>query len=748
MRLEIKKHYPILLACLLGFFILFLLLSGKDYSRYAPSLRNDPVINAHPIDGSSSHWLFTWKDESNYAESVLLLGNFVSRGEAQTRIPMINTKDGAWRGVVHLDPGQYAYKFLINNTLLVPPAESEILERTMDGAGQVFVPNPDAPYLINVVPADESTIQVFTNISFKFSGRLSSLNTGDIRLALNNRPVPLRFDRSTAAAQASIADDAPEGQYFLQVSGQNNSGKSIVEYQSVFFYHKEDVTEIPDTKLEDALAYRVLLNSYKHSDGMQSALSQLISKLDYLNDGKTPQAQNAGAGAGPALNPADPWIAREGTAGNGAHDVGASLGVQILVLYGVLPAKDVWGREITSFENIRADYGTRALLTQLAAECRRRGIRLLLQLNLAYISNSHEFFQKSYGNPGSKHWDWFFFQNDIGTSYLGFADDPSLPRINTSSESAQNYLLDIVRNWASTGIDGFLFEHADLLPSVWWEKVRGAVIAGSGRSDTIIAASCYGNSSYVNQLFQNKFNAVETLNHATDLALAFGGNRPEMISANSPAWERAIPQGAAWFKPSANHGMLRLASLFQKQNRIQAALGYLLTSGGIPMLQWGDELEIHSPEPPLEREPSPMLWEKAEDAQNDPESTWNLIRKLALLRKQYPELRRDTHNERIVLHWARKAETGIALWVRQITPERFFVGVMLLESDAKEIEAEFTLPMPDTEDARYRGRDILHTSGVSVVARCTGDRVRPLTLPIAPERGFQLWLFERLSESE
>ena len=713
---DIKKYIPHLLACVVILLILFFLLSGTDYSKYAPSLRSDPVINAHPIDGSG-HWLFTWKDESNYAENVLLLGNFVSRGTAKTRIPMIHTKDGVWRGVVQLDPGQYAYKFLINNKLLVPPVETEILERTMDGAGQVFVPNPDAPYLIDVHPEDESTIKVFTNISFKFSGRLSSLNTGDIRLALNNRPVPIRFNRSTASAQAAITD-APEGQYFLQVSGQNNAGRSIVEYQSVFFYHKEDVTEIPDTRLEDVLAYRVLLPAFRHTDRAQSAISQLISRLDYLNNGRP------------------------------ASDDNTSLGVQLLVLYGVFPAIDVWGSTITSYESVRAEYGTRALLSQLAAECRRRGIRLLLQFNLAYISNAHEFFRKSYGNPGSRHWDWFFFLNDVGTSYLGFADDPSRPRIDTSSESAQNYLLDIVRNWAAAGIDGFLFEHADILPSNWWEKVRQTVIAGSGRHDVIIAASCYGSSDYVNHLFQNKFNAVESLNHATDLALAFGGKRPEMISVNSSAWERAVPKGAAYFKPSANHDMPRLASLFREQYRIQAALGYLLTSGGVPMLQWGDELEIESPDPPLDREPSSMPWDKVDAAQNDPESTWNLVRKLAGLRKQYPELHRDTIGDRAVLRWARKSEDGIALWIRQITADRFFLGVMLLGSEAKEIEPEFTLPAPGADNARYRGRDILHASGVSVVARCTGDRVRPFTLPIAPGRGFQLWLFERLSESE
>jgi hypothetical protein len=143
-----------------------------------------------------------------------------------------------------------------------------------------------------------------------------------------------------------------------------------------------------------------------------------------------------------------------------------------------------------------------------------------------------------------------------------------------------------------------------------------------------------------------------------------------------------------------------------------------------------------------------MPWERAEEAQKDPESTWNLIRKLAGLRRQYPELRRDTDGERAVLHWTRRTEDGIALWIRQVTSDRFFVGVMLLESEAKEIEAEFTLPAPGTGDPRYRGRDILHASGVSVVARSTGDRVRPFTLPIAPGRGFQLWLFERLSESE
>ncbi|MDR2733331.1 MAG: hypothetical protein LBC99_01655 [Spirochaetota bacterium] len=706
MRFEWRLHYKYLLVGLLAIAALIFFLTRKDYSNYAPSLQRDPQLEAHPI-GSSGFWLFSWVDESSCAESVFILGNFVSRGETITRIPMRKTDDVVWRCAVQLDPGQYAYKFLVNSKLLVPPAASQILERNMDGAGQVFVPEPDAPWIADIFPPDESTVRDFTNIRFKFNGRLNSLNTGDIRLSLNGHPIPLRFDRATASVEATVTD-VPEGQYFLRISGQNAAGKSIVEYQSVFFYYKQEAARIPSTRLQGALAYRVLLSSF--GQGTKSALAELISRLDYLNDGK---------------------------------DDGTSLGVRLLVLYGIFPAKDVWGREITSYEGVRAGYGTRALLSELASECHRRGIRLVLQINLAYLSNAHEFFQESYGNPGSKHWNWFFFLNDIGTSYLGFADDPSLPRVNTSSESVQNYILDIIRSWALIGIDGFLFEHTDLLPKVWWEKIRNA-FQGIGRNDILIAASCYGGSEYINQLFQGQFNAAESLNHATDLALAFWGTRPDMISRNT-AQEHAIPEGAALLKPSANHETPRLAALYRNSMRSQAALGYLLTGGGVPMLQWGDELDILSPEPPHDREPPQMPWEKLEEMQNNPNSTLHLIRKLSILRKKYFELSHDTRSgDHPVIQWAANTAGGTSVYIRQSNSERFFIAVMPFEGKDREIEPELLLPFPIRGEARYRGRDILYPSDAIVTARCVDNRVRDLVLPITPGRGFQLWLFERI----
>jgi hypothetical protein len=177
-------------------------------------------------------------------------------------------------------------------------------------------------------------------------------------------------------------------------------------------------------------------------------------------------------------------------------------------------------------------------------------------------------------------------------------------------------------------------------------------------------------------------------------------------------------------------------------------LGYLLTSGGVPLIQWGDELNILSPDPPLDREPPAMPWEDADACRNDPESTFNLVRKLALLRKQYPELRQDTHKGRHILSWSKRQEDGLALWMRQISPDRFFAAVMLLESDAEETRLEFALPIPFTGEARYRGRDILHPGADSVTARVAGGEVRRFTLPVAKGRGFQLWLFERLAENE
>ncbi|HPN82841.1 MAG TPA: alpha-amylase family glycosyl hydrolase [Spirochaetota bacterium] len=700
-------------AVLLGLCILCLIFSsGTDQND--PSLGEYPSIKPLAIDGSS-RWLFSWKDESGTAHDVLLLGNFISKGQPVTRIQMYDENgDGVWRCLVELDPGQYAYKFLVNKNLLVPPSHVDVLERTMNGAGQVFVPNGDAPWVSSISPADESTTTSFSNITFTLSGNLGTLNMGDVRVSLNGKPLPVSVDRENARFTAKVEDPA-EGQFLLQISGQDTAGNAILEYQSIFFYYRSRISEIEPTGLDGALAYRVLIPAFTATNS-GNGLAGLISRLDYLNDGK--------------------------------GEKGKSLGIKLLVLYGILPSSDAWGGEITSFERTRQGLGDRSLLGVLASECRKRGIRIIVHFNLAYISNQHEFFQETYGNPGSNRWDWFFFMNDTGTRYLGYADDPSLPRLNTSSETASTYLLDIVRNWAASGIDGFLFEHADLLPEAWWKRVRDAARTGSGKPDLILAGSCHGSGDYVNQLFQGKFSVAESLNHATDLALAFAGNRPEEITTGIGSWEAAIPRGGAFLRPTANRDMPRLASIHNDTMRSRAALGFLLTGGGVPMIQWGDELDLRSPDPPVDRDPSPMDWSSLSNKQADPESTFNLVRNLASLRRTWPELRRDLDGGRPVLRWMTEKEFGYSAWVRQSVPNRFFLGIMLFNRGRKEASPEFVLPITTTPDGHYRGRDILMPSLQTVVAKVKDGKLSDITLPVKPERGFQLWLFERLTTSE
>lgn len=682
------------------------------FEVYDPPLSSQPSLVPTRLKGD--RWLFSYKDGTASVHSLYLVGNFVSDKKPLIRYPMHDVNgDGIWRCAVPLDPGQYAFKFLVNERLLVAPTHAAALERTMNGAGQVFVPDTDAPYVTQMTPADETTVSELGEIKFRLDGNTGALNLGDIRVSLNGQPLAVTVDREKSIVRAKISDPK-EGQYLVQISGQDTSGNDILEYQSLFFYYRARISRIADTKFEGALAYRVLVPAFTESTNLSGSLADIIARLDYLNDGK--------------------------------GDEGTGLGVKLLVLYGLLPAADIWGSEITGYENLRDGLGGRGLLGRLADECHRRGIRLVIQFNLAYISNQHEFFQDAYGNPGSKKWDWFYFLNDTGTRYLGYADDPSLPRLNTASETASTYLCDIVRNWAASGIDGFLFEHADLLPEKWWLKVRESAISGAGRDDILVAGSCHGGGDYVNQLFQGKFNMTETMNHANELSVAMVGARPEALSSSLVDLAAAVPHGGAWLRPTANREMPRLASILDGPMRVRAALGHLLTGGGVPMLQWGDELDVKSPDQPLERDPSPMPWSIVSNRRAEPGSTWNLVRTLTRLRVRYPELRRELDGSRPVLRWADEPEPGYAAFVRQTTPERFFVGIMVLDRGRREASPSFTLPLPGpAAEGRYRGRDMLQPGGASLVTKVENGESHDLTFPIQSERGFYLYLFERLT---
>ena len=128
--------------------------------------------------------------------------------------------------------------------------------------------------------------------------------------------------------------------------------------------------------------YEIFVRSFADSssgplanDGIGD-LRGLIERLDYLNDG-------------------DPATTSD-------------LGITGIWLMPVNPSPSYHGYDVTDYYGINPDYGTREDFLELVTECRRRGIRLIVDLVLNHSSSEHPFFEAALDGD-ARYRDWYIF---------------------------------------------------------------------------------------------------------------------------------------------------------------------------------------------------------------------------------------------------------------------------------------------------------------------------------------------------
>ena len=123
-----------------------------------------------------------------------------------------------------------------------------------------------------------------------------------------------------------------------------------------------------------AVVYEVFVRSFLDSDGNGSGdIAGLIAKLDYLNDG----------------NPS----------------TDGDLGIDAIWLMPIYPSPSYHGYDVTDYDGVNPDYGTRADMDSLIAECHKRGIKVILDYVPNHTSIQHPWFMES--RSGTSRRDWY-----------------------------------------------------------------------------------------------------------------------------------------------------------------------------------------------------------------------------------------------------------------------------------------------------------------------------------------------------
>ncbi len=359
----------------------------------------------------------------------------------------------------------------------------------------------------------------------------------------------------------------------------------------------------------DRVFYEVFVRSFADSatgplagDGIGD-FQGLIEKLDYLNDG----------------NPA----------------TATDLGVTGIWLMPIHPSPSYHGYDVTDYYGINPQYGTRADFERFLAECRRRGIRVIVDLVLNHSSSEHPHFVAALGGD-ARYRDWYLFvePDDVpqvrgpwnqqvwqkmhdqfyyGIFWSGMPDlNYRNPEVTAEARRiaefwlrdlrVDGFRLDAVRHLVEDGI-----EMSDTPETLAWlrefrahlKKVRvDALMVGEVWTGTEVVSE-YVSTGALDLAFE--FDLAEAI-----LAAIESGRRDELAYTLANVTQ-AYP-GRQFASFVTNHDQDRIASrLGELPGRLKLAASLLLAGPGVPFLYYGEEIGQVGAKPD-EMIRNPMPW--------------------------------------------------------------------------------------------------------------------------------------------
>ena len=368
--------------------------------------------------------------------------------------------------------------------------------------------------------------------------------------------------------------------------------------------------------LRGSVFYEIFVRSFSDSDGDGIGdLKGRISKLDYLNDGKTQTTTD--------------------------------LGVDGIWLMPVFESPSYHGYDTVDYRNIDREYGTNADFDLLLQEAHKRGIAVIVDFVMNHTSSKHPWFLESSSSTASAKRNWYVWRNDNpgwnqpwggnsqtwhslnGAFYYGVFWS-GMPDLNFQSKSVRQEILAIAKYWILKGVDGFRLDatrylvesgggpgQADIRETHAFLKrvstrVRRtnnqAILVGENWTETPIIATYFGSTAQVKGGDELPMNFNFPL--ADRILQSLLSKNATPIVAKIQEVQSTYPEGVIDTPFLTNHDQVRLATQLQNQpGRMRLAASILLTLPGVPFLYYGEEVGIQNgPAQGDEAKRTPMPW--------------------------------------------------------------------------------------------------------------------------------------------
>lgn len=310
------------------------------------------------------------------------------------------------------------------------------------------------------------------------------------------------------------------------------------------------------------------------------------------------------------------------------------LGADVLYLNPIVLAYTNHKYDAFDYNQVSPEYGTRDDVKRLAAELKRRQMKLVLDGVFNHMGRNAPVFQQAERDASSPYRQWFFFGPQYPSGARAWWGAANLPELNLENPAVRDHIYNrpdsVVRGWLRDGIDGWRLDVAFDIGFRFLDELTQAAHAEKPGSVVIGEIPNYP---------KEWFPSVDGVMHfgLRRILLAMAGGELDGPTAGRMITRMVEDSGVenmlrSWVYLD-NHDTVRQATAVASDRKRRVAQVLQFTIPGAPNLYYGSEVGMRGGGDPEMR--SPMRWDLVEA--NHPQLAWT--KRLVGLRKQHRALR-------------------------------------------------------------------------------------------------------------
>ena len=334
----------------------------------------------------------------------------------------------------------------------------------------------------------------------------------------------------------------------------------------------------------------------------------------------------------------------------------------------VFPAMTYHRYDAVDYKRVDESLGGMDSFDELMKESHKRGIKVIVDIALNHISETHPYFQEAISNPNSKYREYFSF-SEYPNSYDCWWGLGYLPELNFKNPAVLEEFItgdeSVIKFWSRKGVDAIRLDCANDLGMELCKKIKTA--AKEVNPEIIIigeVCSYAAEWTYILDSVQSYYitDTTYSLMNNKITAAQFGKNIDRLYRESN----KEVLLNS--FLMLSSHDRTRaFTAVGENIDKYRQALLLQFTLPGIPKIYYGEEVGMRGESDPYNR--APMVWEEEKQDIEIKKIYENMIK----LRKSRIELQ-----EGELIELSDTVESGIVAYLRYMKESKKDYSIVLI----------------------------------------------------------------------